>query len=213
MIVREFTDDMVGEVRRFNARLRTGGVKSQFPTSPVPAWLPKLAGRRLFQEHYLAVDDTAAVRGAYILKHQDFWIKDEVLSIGDFHLPISEGVVNKSYPQVAVQLLRHAIQKQPLLFGLGIGGYDESLAGLLDAAKWSMFSVPFFFRVGHPSAFLRNISYFRRKASGRCLLDVCAGSGLGWLCIRAVQAVACRKAPPRSRLGRRAGGRVLHLGG
>ena len=150
---------------------------------------------------------------AYILKHQDFWVKDQVLSIADFHLPISEGSVNKSYPQVGVQLLRHALQKQPLLFGLGIGGYDEALTQLLAAAGWSMFSVPFFFRVVHPSAFLQNISYLRRSAASRYLADICAATGLGWLGIRAVQAVGCRKAPRDPALAVRAGGRVLRLGG
>jgi hypothetical protein len=193
--IQDYAEQEIEAVRRFNERLAAGGLAMRFPLSPAPAWLPKIVGRKIFQEYYLAVDDAAEVRGAYILKHQDFWIRDRVLSIADFHLPISEGAVDKNYPQVAVRLLRHGLARQPLLFGLGIGGYGEPLTKLLAAARWSMFSVPFFFRVLHPRAFLRNLQYLRRRAAGRLLLNTGKWTGLGWLCIRGVQAVAGRMAP------------------
>jgi hypothetical protein len=191
---RQYAEEHVEAVRRFNDRLRAGGETSKFPLSPVPTWLPKIVGRKLFQEYYLAIDDTAAVRGAYILKHQDFQIKDRVVSIADIQQPISEGAVDKRYPQVGVQLLRDAIDKQPLLYGLGMGGYDEAFPRLLQAAKWSMSSIAFFFRVVHPVAFLRNVSYLHGSAVSRHLLDILAATGLGWLGIRAMQSLCCRKA-------------------
>jgi hypothetical protein len=195
----EFGEAMTGEVLRFNERLRAGGAATSFPRSPVPAWLPKMPGRKVFEEYYLAVDGAAAVRGAYILKHQEFCVRDESIAMADFTLPISEGVVNRNYPQVAVQLLWHALQKQRLLFGLGMGGYGEALARLLDAAGWSMFSVPFFFRVVHPGVFLKNLAYLRRQAATRHLLDVAAMTGLGWLGVRGSQALCSPK--PRRDLG------------
>jgi hypothetical protein len=194
--IREYAAEQVEAVRQFNERLAAGGAAMRFPLSPVPEWLPKLAGRRLYQELYLAVDESAAVHGAYLLKHQDFWIGERVAAIADFHLPISEGVVNKSYPQVGVQLLRDALQRQPLLYGLGIGGYAESLTRLLMAAGWAASSVPFFFRVVHPSRFLRNVSYLRRRPATRWTLDALARSGVGWLGIHATQAVLGRRRRP-----------------
>ncbi|MCD4727881.1 MAG: hypothetical protein K8R46_09480, partial [Pirellulales bacterium] len=159
-------------VRCFNDRLKASGAKSRFPLSPVPVWLPKIAARKIFQEYYLAVDQDQSVRGGYILKHQDFCIKNRVFQIADYHLPISEGAVNKSYPQIGAMLLRDAIGRQPLLYGLGMGGYQEPLARMLQAAGWSMFSVPFFFRVVRPTAFLRNIAFLRRSAAKRMALDM-----------------------------------------
>ncbi len=194
--IHEYAAERVEAVRRFNERLSAGGATMRFPLSPIPEWLPKIAGRRLFQELYLAVDESAAVRGAYILKHQDFWIKDRVAAIADFHLPISEGAVNKSYPQVGVQLLRDALQRQALLYGLGIGGYDEALARLLIAAGWHMYSVPFFFRVVHPATFLRNVAYLRQNVGARWALDALALSGLGWLGIGGAQAFCGRARRP-----------------
>ena len=196
--IHPYADEHVEAVRQFNGRLRAGGEAAyQFPASPVPAWLPKVAGRKLFQELYLAVDDAGAVRGGYILKQQQFWIKDRVLAFSDFQLPLSEGVIDKRFCPIGVQLLRDAVARQPLLFGLGMGGYDEAVARLLKGAGWSMFSIPFFFRIVHPSAFLRNVTYLRRRgATVRCALDALALSGFGWLGIHGLQAF--RATVPRS---------------
>jgi hypothetical protein len=193
IVVREYAEEHIEAVRQFNGRLRAGGEALQFPLSATPEWLPKLPGRALFQEYYLAIDDAGAVHGAYILKHQDFCIKDQVVSIADLHSPVSEGAVSKNYPQIGVQLLRDALGRQPLLFGLGMGSYEESLPRLLKAAGWSMFSVPFFFRVVRPRKFLQNISHLRRQQLRRWLLDILAETGLGWLGLRVVQAACARK--------------------
>jgi hypothetical protein len=193
--IQTFAEEQLAAVGRFNERLRAGGNTMRFPPSPVPPLLPKLAGRKVFQEYYVALDETGEVRGGYILKHQDFWLNGETVSLADFQLPISEGVVNRSYPHVAVQLLRHALKQRPLMFALGMGGYDEPVARLLEAAGWSMFSVPLLFRIVRPGAFLRNTASLRRRAAGRCLCNLLAMTGLGWLGVRAVQSVGRRPVP------------------
>ncbi len=188
IVVEEYGAGQIEAVRQFNDRLKAGGQMLSFPLSSTPTWLPKIAGRTLFQEYYLAADEGGAVRGGYILKHQDFWLRDRALSIADFQRPISEGAVDRHYSSVAVRLLRDAMARQPLLFGLGMGGYQEPVARLLHAAGWSMFTVPFFFRVIRPVTFLRNLTYLRRGTAMRYALDALALSGLGWLGIRSVQA-------------------------
>ena len=191
---REYDASDVPAVVAFNQRLKDGGERSQFPASPISAWLPKIPGRTLFQEYYLAVDETAAVRGAFILKHQNFCIKDRVIPVGCFHLPISEGVVNRAYSHVGVQLLMAAWHRLPLLYTLGIGGYKEAFCRLLAAAGWRLFSVPFYFRVINSSPFLQNLSYLRRSTAMRWTLDAAALTGLGWLGIRGAQALHGRTA-------------------
>ena len=189
---------MTEDVARFNARLRAGGIREQFPASPIPAWLPKIPGRRLYQEYFLAADNGSNVRGAYILKHQDFQIGGQVVPIADFHLPISEGAVDRAYVQVGVQLLLDARQRQPLLYALGMGGYDEPLPRLLKACRWEMFSVPFFLRVVRPAAFLRNIAHLRQTPLRRGLLDFLACTGLGYRRDQGMEPVAF---PPRRTRG------------
>jgi hypothetical protein len=78
-----------GIVREFNQRLAAGGRRYRFPESPVPHWLPPAPGRRLFQEHFLAVD-AGTVRGGYILKHQDFRLDGETCEVGNYQLPLAE---------------------------------------------------------------------------------------------------------------------------
>ncbi|MEN6457546.1 MAG: hypothetical protein ABFC63_01335 [Thermoguttaceae bacterium] len=195
IVIDRFREDQADAVRQFNRRLAAGGQRMAFPTSPTPDWLPKIPGRTLYQEHFIASDLQGAVRGAYTLKHQEFWINDRAVSIADLQLPISEGVVDRRYSMVAVLLLRDALARQPLLFGLGMGGFHEPVVKLLKAAGWNMFSVPFFFRVLQPSAFLRNLTYLRRGPASASLFDALAWTGLGNLGIRAVQAFHRRLRP------------------
>ena len=159
----------------------------RFSESDVPGWLPRVENRRIYQEYFLALEG-ATVRGAFILKHQDFAFKGDVRSIGNYQLPLSEGIVNDAYNFVGLRLLTNALNKQPLLFSLGMGGYNEPLPRLLKAMGWTMCSVPFFFRVNHPQRFLKNITYLRKSQPRRFAMDVLAGTGLGWAAIKLLQA-------------------------
>jgi hypothetical protein len=188
------------EVARLNERLRAGGEQSQFPVSPVPSWLPPAPGRTIYQEHFLAVDQDGAVRGAYTLKHQDFQIGGEVVSIGDLELPISEGAVNRTYANLAAMLLLDARRRKPLIYGLGMGGRQTAVARLFAAAGWMMHVVGFFFKVVHPVAFLRKLPMLRWPPAKRLLSDVAAFSGLGWLGVHSIQWARSRRVAARAAL-------------
>ncbi|MGA2618536.1 MAG: hypothetical protein ABSF26_13065 [Thermoguttaceae bacterium] len=200
--IHEYEEGMTAAVAELNGRLRAGGVGHAFPTSPLSTRLPRLPGRKLFQQYYLALDQRGAVRGGYVLQSQPFWIGGRIVDFAFLGLPISEGVVDRKFVQVGVQLLCDALRRQPLLFGLGLGGYGEAIAQLLRAAGWSMFSVPFAFRVVRPFPFLRNIAHLRRSAPRRWLLEGLAFSGTGWAALKALQALrpACRPDPAAAEL-------------
>lgn len=186
--IQPYTEEWIPAVQAFNLRLAAGGIAPafHFPESNVPEWLPKGAGRRIYQEYFLATDG-AAVRGGYILKFQDFSFRGEMRQVGFYRLPLSEGIVNKTYATVGVHLLRHAIKSQPLIFALGMGGFDNPLPQMLKAMGWTLLPVPFHFRVGHSAKFLRNIAPLRRSQTKRLTADLAALSGAGWLGIQAVQ--------------------------
>jgi len=192
--IRSYTGEHVEAVRQFNFRLQGGGLNMGFFESCIPHGLAKAPGQRLYEEHFLALEGDV-VRGAYGLKHQDFWIGGQTVSIADLWLPISEGAVNKRYAPLAAALLLDAQKRQPLLYGLGMGGYDETLVRLLRIAAWKIFSVPFFFRVVHPTPFLRNLAYLRRRPANRRILDALAITGLGSLGIGALQTLRGRRNP------------------
>jgi hypothetical protein len=188
--IQPYTEEWIPAVQAFNQRLAAGGIAPEFhfPDSNVPQWLPKVDGRRIYQEYFLATDGDA-VRGGYILKFQDFSFRGEMRRIGFYRLPLSEGIVNKTYATVGIHLLRHAIKSQPLLFALGMGGFHNPLPQMLKAMGWSLQAVPFHFKVNHPAKFLRNIAPLRQSPARRLAADLAAFTGAGWLGIHAAQAI------------------------
>ncbi len=177
-------------VREFNGRLHAAGVTEAFGMRSLlresnigSAWAP---GSSIHEESFLAVDGDA-VRGGYTLKHEDFSINGVVTSIGFFRQALSEGTIDKRYALIGPRLLRHALRVQPLIYGLGIGGYDRAIARLLQGAQFEFTTVPFYFRVEHPARFLRQVGPLRASRPRRLAADVGAASGLGGLGIRGLQ--------------------------
>ena len=182
-----FEPRMSGAVRAFNRRLKASGVPYQFPEASVPAWLPPHPGRRTFQRYYLAVEDGETVRGGYILKWQDFFVGGRTTPVGYVHLPLSEGLIDRKYGALGVQLIMHACKQAPLLFALGIGSMDEPLARMLKALKWPVRTVPFYFRVLRPFTVARGLTYLRKTTPRRIALELAAHSGAAWLALRVLQ--------------------------
>lgn len=194
-----YSERWIPAVIEFNARLQAAGVASRFPESHIPKWLPRSESRSIYQEFFLAVDGDC-VRGGYILKHQEFFLNGQTRSIGNYQLPLSEGVINKTYAAVGLQLLSHALSRQPLLFCLGIGGFREPLTKMLVAMGWDVYPVPFCARIIRPFTFFREIAHLRKTAARRLLLDLAACSGAGWCAVKLQQTVAARRRPRHEHL-------------
>jgi hypothetical protein len=194
--IQPFTEDRVSAVKTFNERLAAGGIPSRFhfPDSDVPDWLPKENGSSIYQEYYLAVDG-ADVHGGFILKHQEFSVAHQTLPIVHYRLPVSEGIVNRQYANVAVVMQRVAMKMEPLLFALGMGGFDRPLPKMLKATGWRLSAVPFYFRVHHPIPFLRQIGPLRRSLGRRVVADLAAVTGTGWLGIKALHRLRTASGP------------------
>ena len=183
-------------VAAFNGRLMAAGARQRFPERHVPHWLPPAPGRTLFLEYFLAVENETTVRGCYALKHQDYWIGQQTRSIAFLGLPISEGIINRSYTATGVQLLLHAIRQQSFLYALGMGGENESITLLVRAAGWRVNVLPFYFRVVRAYGFLRNVRILRQSFLRRFALDALALSGMGWLGCKSANRVLSRRASP-----------------
>jgi hypothetical protein len=192
--IQPYTEDRIAAVKAFNQRLAAGGVAPEFhfPESHIPYWLPRLESRRLYQEYYLALEGET-VRGAFILKYQDFLVSGATETVVFYHLPVSEGIVNKAYASVGVLMLRGAIKMRPMLYALGMGGFDRPLPTMLKAMGWSLSAVPFYFRINHPARFLRQIAPLRQSSGRRALANVAANTGAGYLGIKATQWVRARR--------------------
>ena len=183
IVIQPYHPEHEPAVAEFNQRLRQAGEDENmvFYRWAEPRWLPRSAESRIYNEFFVAVDG-GVVRGGYALKTQEFFFPDgQIRSIGYYHHPLSEGIVNKAHAIVGTLLLRDAMQRAPLLYCLGMGGYDHALPQMLVRLGWAHCLVPFFFRIVNPSRFLRNMQTLRSSASRKLLLDLAACSGAGWL--------------------------------
>lgn len=167
-------------VKRFNTRLKEKNVDFQFPEQSTSTRWPPLEGRTLSEEYFLVVENGLEVRGGYILKKQDFILNKNVVSIGNIQLPLSEGVVNKSYNMVGLKVVSDALRKQPLLYALGMGGLNNPFPALLNSLGWTLTPIPFHFMIIKPNRFFQNIKVLRDTFFRRICLDILAYSGMGW---------------------------------
>jgi hypothetical protein len=190
--VEPLTSGRLPALRAFNQRLSAGGAEWRFPEQSQTDWLPWTPHAPVFQELLLLVDGEA-VRGAYALKHQPVSFRGEIRQVGNLYMPLSEGIVNRTYSLAAARLFSDAVRREPLLFALGLGGSDTPASGLVRALGWELHSVPFFFKVLHGSRFLRNIRYLRTSRFRKLLLDLAAVSGMGWLAVAIARVFLTRR--------------------
>jgi hypothetical protein len=182
IVIQPYRSEHEPAVAEFNRRLRQAGEDENmvFYRWAEPRWLPRTADSRSYNEFFVAVDD-GIVRGGYALKSQEFFFPDgQIRSIGYYHHPLSEGIVNKTHAIVGTLLLRDAMMRAPLLYCLGMGGYDHPLPQMLVRLGWAHCLVPFFFRIVNPARFLRNMQTLRSSPSRKLLMDLAAYSGAGW---------------------------------
>jgi len=182
IVIQPYRPEHEPAVAEFNQRLRRTLEDENlvFYRWAEPRWLPSTAESRIYNEFFVAVDG-GIVRGGYALKTQEFLFPDgQIRSIGYYHHPLSEGIVNKSHALVGTLLLRDAMQRAPLLYCLGMGGYDRPLPQMLVRLGWTHCLVPFFFFVVNPSRFLRNMQTLRSSPSRKLLMDLAAYGGAGW---------------------------------
>jgi hypothetical protein len=191
IVVQSYREEHQPAVNQFNSRLKAGGADPDlvFYRYAEPRWLPKTEGRDLYQEYFVALDNGTAL-GGYALKRQNFYFRDgNVRPLGYYHHPLSEGIVNKSYAVVGSLLLKDAMNRAPLLYCLGMGGYDRPLPKMLVRLGWSHCLVPFYFSVVNPYRFLRQMETLRNSPGHRLLMNLAAITGTGWAAMKAFQGV------------------------
>jgi hypothetical protein len=198
LIVKPYTEDDVEAVKDFNRRILAFGDLYDsilLDEQCVPKWLPWGEGRDTYNEYFLAIEG-GVVRGGYTLKHQPFCFTDgTIVSIGYYHHVVSEGIFLKKYANVGTLLLKDALRRSPLLYALGMGGYDRPLPRMLKASGWSHFPVPFYFRIVNPGNFFRNMQSLRSSRARRALSDLAAATGAGWLAVKMAQAISRQRGP------------------
>jgi hypothetical protein len=170
-----FTAESIPAVQDFNRRLAAAAIApgQHFPETPEPGWLPAM---QLF-----VAKDEDSVHGGYILRHQIFSVAGETVAAAHYRLPLSEGLIDRSYATLGLSMVRDALTRQPRLYALGMGGMDKPLPQMLKRLGWPVHPVPFYFKIVHPARFLRHIRPLRNTPLHRLAFDVTAFTGAGWL--------------------------------
>jgi hypothetical protein len=189
------TADLAPAVAAFNQRLAGHRVSWQFPEQPEPDWLPPGEDAPAYQEFFVSVEGDV-VRGAYCLKRHEALVQGQSHAVASFHLPLSEGTIDPRYSLVATHLMRDAVRRAPLLYGVGMRGPQTPLARLLRALGWRLAPVPFYCKILHGTRFARQIRYLRRRPGMAPLLDLAAVTGLAGAATVAARALLTRRAGP-----------------
>ena len=181
-----YTREWTYGVQEFNERMLAGGLESElrFPEEAEPE---SRVGFKdpLPREHILAVEGPD-VRGAYFLTHEHWVANGQRHRVANFRLPLSEGFIDPKYKGTGRALLRHALERSPLLYCLGLGDRSRPLPQLLVGQNWTIAETAFYFRCVHPRDVLRDLAWLRTSPSRRFLMDAAAQSG-GWVGIAALQ--------------------------
>jgi hypothetical protein len=175
-LIREILPEDATSIHEFNSRLERAGVTFTFPvrSSELMQRFPGVDAP--FQAAYV-LSDGSAIRGGYILKSEQVFVGAQSLAVGNYQLPLSEGIVDRKYAMVGVQLIKDALGRQSRLYCLGMGNTARPLPRLLSKLGWTVSSVPFLFRIENARNFTREISWLRRKAGVRFLLDFARNTG------------------------------------
>lgn len=186
--IQAYSAPLVPAVRAFNERIATSDGAFPFPESPIPGWLAPTGpdhsrDASVYQEMFAATDETGAVRGGYVLKHQLFAVAGDIRSIGFYRSPVSEGIADRRYATLGAMLLRDALRRQPLLFALGLGDREGPLPRMLQAMRWNIAEVPFYYRIERGRTF-QELRAVRTSALRRAAFNVAAWSGAGAIASR-----------------------------
>jgi hypothetical protein len=189
-----YEEKHIDAVKEFNQRLFNKNINYKFPESNVPKWLPETKGTDIFQKYFLAVDENKIVRGAYILKYQYFYFHGKRIMGVCLQLPLSEGIAEKKYSMLGVRLILDSLEREPNLYALGIGSYEESYSRILMNLKWENHPIPFYFKIINTNRFFRNISYLRNKKYLKYLVELARCSVIPGLLIKMYQIIHEKRA-------------------
>ena len=183
--IQPYSRNLLPAIALFNSRLQEAGIPSELR---LPLDWVEPSGDSTREERYLIVEDTM-VRGGYILRHERFWINREVRGIGFLRLPLSEGIINKSFAPVGARILKTVSTQSIPLFALGMGGTANPFPRMLSALGWSIFLVPFYYRVYSVAKVLKDIRPVPRTFVWRAATDIASHSGMGWLLFNTLQSL------------------------
>ncbi len=128
--------------------------------------------------YYLAVEEET-VRGGFVLGDYPAQLNSKPITATVCIAPLSEGIIDPNYSMLSMHFVRYHRTYNPYGFASGMGSPNNAYPRLLKAAGWSIFEIPFFFRVCRASRFLRHVGPLRSSRVRHVGSSLAAWSGLG----------------------------------
>jgi hypothetical protein len=171
-------------VARFNERIAGAGIEYQFPLDVrLPGQPDNGDGGPAFRK-LLLIEDEDDMRGGVVMHHTTVFVRGEERPFCWSFLQISEGTIDRAHALAMPILMKHALEYQPFLAGLGVGSMDEDAAQFLVRLRWRHDTVPFLFYPVRPARLLTGLEWARRRAAVRGAGLVAAYTGaaraFGW---------------------------------
>jgi hypothetical protein len=176
-LIREILPADAESIREFNSRLEMAGVTFAFPLDSSKLMQKEPGVDAPNQAAYIS-SDGSAIRGGYILKSEQVFVGEQSFLVGNYQLPLSEGIVDRKYAMVGVQLIKDALGRQSRLYCLGMGSTARPLPRLLSKLGWTVSKVPFLFRIENARNFTKEIRWLRQRTRLRLLLDLARNTGI-----------------------------------
>ena len=137
--------------------------------------------------HFLVLEGDD-VRGGFLLAGFRGWFGNgETAQVWNCREPLSEGIVNPKYTFISIRMLKDIQQRSPYVFALGMGGEELPFPRLLRGAGWTIWPVPFLFRVFSGGGFARELKLLERGRL-KILARLAAATGMAQAGVAAAQA-------------------------
>lgn len=102
---------------------------------------------------YLAMEGLE-VRGGFLLMEQPAVVEGQVRRVCNSQSMLSEGICDRKYGVVSLQMLKYIERNKEYPFMVGMGSTQASLPRLLMGAGWTVRAIPFLFRIQNVRKFL-----------------------------------------------------------
>lgn len=122
--------------------------------------------------------DNEGIHGGYSMRCDHYCWRGEPVLLYYFGYPISEGLFNKKYATLGLQLQRDIQKRAQLAYGLGGGGIQSRVNQLKIRGGWSAEEVPCFFYCHRPRRVVENLPALHRTNVRSFLAKASARSGL-----------------------------------
>ena len=175
---RLLTGSLAPACRAFNERLRSHGEPPFLLPENASANEGAATHEGVCRNHFVAVDEGGAVRGGVLLMEHRGWLGRAVIPLINIQSPLTEGIVDRRFSGVSLQMLKFVYGRSPFAYAVGMGNAENAFPRLLRAAGWSVSPVPFRFAVIDPRRFLKEIGPLR-CGRRRWVARGIAASGLG----------------------------------